>query len=276
MTLRDEDRLRIVTLEGAGNFRDFGGYRTQGGRRVATGRLYRANRLSHLTPRDIAALDARGITTIFDLRSVREREADPTAWTGEHLTAHSWPPGHKRRLVDMARDYPQTAAGARALMLDFYGELPLTLGHAFGAIITRIAAGAVPCVIHCSAGKDRTGMAAALVLAALGVPRETILDDYAMTDRIVASADDMARSIFTGRRGGERAQGTMQSEFPEEMIAVMLSARPEFLESAFAGIERAHGGLDEYLEAIGVTDAMRENLTRLLLEPPLSPLSETA
>ena len=270
MTLTSEDLGRIVKLEGAGNFRDFGGYSTVDGGRVKRGVLFRANRLSELTERDIATLDRTGITTVFDLRSPRERESDPTVWQNAHLAFHSWPPGHKRRLVDMALEYPRSSDGARQLMLDFYFELPRTLGHAFGGILREIASGAVPCVIHCSAGKDRTGMAAALVLLALGVPREAVLDDYAMTDRISASEDDMARSLFTGKDGGAKAQGTMREVFPAEAIAVMRSARPEFLESAFAGIERDFGSEDKYYREIGVDDAMRESLVAMLVEPDTS------
>ena len=264
--LSEEDRARIVPLEGAGNFRDFGGYATADGGRVKRGTLFRANRLSELTPGDIATLEKTGITAIFDLRSPREREADPTAWQASHLAFHSWPPGHKRRLVDMALDYPLDAAGARQLMLDFYAELPRTLGHAFGAILREIAGGAVPCVMHCSAGKDRTGMAAALVLSAVGVPREKVLDDFALTDRIAASEEDMARSLFTGRDGGAKAAGAMREAFPDEAIAVMRSAQPQFLESAFDGLTREYGSLDDYYRAIGVNDAAQTRLAELLVE----------
>ncbi|WP_162925228.1 tyrosine-protein phosphatase [Aurantiacibacter odishensis] len=267
MTLGPEDRARIVELEGAANFRDFGGYPARDGRKVRRGVLFRSNRLSQLTKGDIAALEAAGIATVFDLRAPRERKADPTAWQASHLAFHTWPPGHKRRLVDMARDYPQDAGGAEALMLDFYAELPRTMSHAFSGIIRHIANGTAPCVIHCSAGKDRTGMAAALVLSALGVPRDLVLDDYAMTDRIVASEDDMARSLFTGRDGGARAQGAMRDAFPPEAIAVMRSARPAFLESAFAGIDSEYGSLPAYLDAISIDDAVQAALRSRLLEP---------
>ena len=266
MTLSADDLERIVTLEGAGNFRDFGGYATNDGGRVKRGLLFRSNRLSQLTEADVKTLDATGVATIFDLRSPRERDADPTAWQDEKLAFHTWPPGHKRRLVDMAMEYPRDAAGARQLMLDFYAELPRTLGHAFGGILREIAGGAVPCVMHCSAGKDRTGMAAALVLSAVGVPRDAVLDDYAMTDRIVASEDDMARSLFIGRDGGAKAAGAMREAFSPEAIAVMRSARPEFLESAFDGLAHDYGSLDGYYRAIGVDDAMRARLVELLVE----------
>lgn len=267
MTLTSEDMGRIFELEGARNFRDFGGYPTADGRRVRRGMLFRSNRLSLLTANDIARLDTAGITTIFDLRAPREREADPTAWQAKHLSIRTWPPGHKRRLVDMAMDYSQDAQGAEALMLDFYAELPRTMSHAFADIILQIADGAAPCVIHCSAGKDRTGMAAALLLGALGVPRDLILDDYAMTDRIVASEDDMARSVFTGRDGGAKAREAMRKAFPPEAIAVMRSARPAFLQSALDEIDRQFGSLPSYLAASGAGQGAQDALRSRLLEP---------
>ena len=267
MTLGPSDLARIVGLEGARNFRDFGGYPADNGKRVRRGQLFRSNRLSQLTPGDIQRLDAAGISTIFDLRAPREREADPTAWQAAHLAFHTWPPGHKRRLADMAKEYPQDTAGAEALMLDFYAELPRTLSHAFADILLKIADGAAPCVIHCSAGKDRTGMAAALVLSAIGVSRELVLDDYAMTDRIVASDEDMARSVFIGRDGGTKALGAMRTALPPEFIEVMRSAQPRFLESAFAGVERDYGSLASYFDAIGVNETVQLALKARLLEP---------
>ena len=265
--LTEGDRARIVPLHGAGNFRDFGGYPAGDGMQVKRAMLFRSNRLSLLTPEDIETLEATGIATIFDLRAEREREADPTAWRSPHLSVHTWPPGHKRRLVDMAQEYPPDADGARALMEDFYAQMPRVLGHAFSDIITRIAAGAVPCVIHCSAGKDRTGVAAALVLTALGVPRDIVLDDYAMTDRIAASEDDVARSLFAGRDGGGRAQAAMRERFTPEAIAMMRSARPHLIAGALAAIDRDFESFDAFLASIGVEAGVAQALRARLLEP---------
>lgn len=265
--LSADDRARVVALQGARNFRDFGGYPTDTGGCVRRGVLFRSNRLSGLSDNDIATLEGTGIATIFDLRAPREREADPTAWQSGQLAIHAWPPGHKRRLVDMAMEYPQTAEGAESLMRDFYADLPRVLGHAFGAILCRIAEGRTPCIIHCSAGKDRTGVAVALVLSALGVPRDLVLDDYAMTDRIAASDDDVARSLFVGRDGGDQARQAMHSHFRPEMIAVMRSAKPAFLQSAFAGIDRDFGSLPEYFAAIGVDRAVQDKLLLSLVTP---------
>lgn len=252
---------RLIGLEGARNFRDFGGYPIDGSGRIRRGRLYRSNRLSKLTPADLERLGALGITTIFDLRARREREADPTVWTDPSLTTHVFRPGHKRRLVDMALDYPPTLAGVQALMHDFYTEMPAAMGETFGAIIRHVAEGAEPCVIHCSAGKDRTGVAVALLLAALGADRAEIVADYAFTSAIPRrQAGDMARAVV--RTGGDEE---FRRRYPPEAIAAMMAADPAYIAAALDAIDRAHGSTAAYLASIGVDgDAVARLRTRLV------------
>ena len=259
----DADTLlaeRLVALDGARNFRDFGGYPAADGRIVRRGRLYRANRLSRLSADDCRMLDNLGIRTIFDLRARHEREADPTAWTGDHLETHVFRPGHKRRLIDMAMEYPPTAEGAHRLMIDFYAELPRTMAHVFGEVLQRIANGAVPCVIHCSAGKDRTGMAAALVLAALGVSRDVITADYALTSLTRQDTGDQARAVL--RDGSRRA---FHERFGADAVAVMMAAKPAYIAAALDAIDAAHGSMDVYLDSLGTDEAMREKMRGALL-----------
>ena len=252
---------RVVPLAGAGNFRDFGGYPVADEGVVRRGFLYRSNRLSQLNSDDIPRLNTLGIRTIFDLRARREREGDPTVWTGDHLATYTFPPGHKRRLVDMALDYPPTPEGATRLMHDFYSELPRTMGHMVADIVHRIAADRVPCVVHCSAGKDRTGIVAALILGLLGVDRDTILDDYVLTASLNATEEDMARSVVQSDVKRE-----FQDRYSVDTIAVMRAARPEFLGASFAAIDRQYGSFDAYFSAIGVAEETRHTVRQLLVE----------
>ncbi|AHE55492.1 tyrosine-protein phosphatase [Sphingomonas sanxanigenens] len=253
---------RLIGLEGARNFRDFGGYAVSGGGRIRRGRLYRSNRLSKLTAADLDRLATLDVTTIFDLRARREREADPTVWTDPASITHVFRPGHKRRLVDMALDYPPTAAGAQALMHDFYAEMPTAMGETFGAIIRHVADGAAPCVIHCSAGKDRTGVAVALLLAALGVDRAEIAVDYAFTSAIPGrQAGDMARAVV--RTGGDEE---FRRRYPPEAIAAMMAADPGYIAAAFDAVARGHGTISAYLASIGVDDEVVARLRARLVE----------
>ncbi|RST31131.1 tyrosine-protein phosphatase [Sphingomonas ginkgonis] len=249
-------------LQGAPNFRDFGGYPSADGRRIRRSVLFRSSHLADLTDRDRAWLDEIGLRTIFDLRSRGERDLDPSACDHPSRTTHVFRPGHKRRLVDMALDYPATEAGVERLMLDFYAELPRTMAHVFGEILVRLADDPSPCIIHCSAGKDRTGMAVALVQAALGASRADMLHDYALTNHVPRSQKDMARSVQ--RQGSDTS---LKAAYPPEAIARMMAADPAYLAAALDAIVSEHGGMDAYLETIGLTAAHRERLRDHLLEP---------
>jgi protein-tyrosine phosphatase len=250
-----------MRLEGASNFRDFGGCPALDGRRVRTGLLFRSNKLSALTEADRQRLDSAGIRTIFDLRLEDERTRDPTAWSHPQLVIETYPPRKKRRLVDMALEYPATAEGALQLMHEFYAKMPHSMTHMFGDIIRRLAGGAAPCIIHCSAGKDRTGVAAAFVLAALGVGREAIVADYALTgiyrDDAAAPKPQAATGAITDLSG-----------YPPEAITLIRSAAPSYIEAALASAEERYGSLEDYLVAgLELEPATIARLRHELLEP---------
>jgi protein-tyrosine phosphatase len=258
-----ESAADVSWLEGASNFRDFGDHPAGGGRRVRTGHLFRSNKLSGLTAADQARLTGLGIRTIFDLRLEQERQRDPTAWSAPGLSIETFPPRNKRRLVDMALEYPATQEGALALMHDFYAEMPHTMTHMFGTIFRRLADGGAPCIIHCSAGKDRTGLAAALLLAALGVDRETIVADYAFTDRTGWRND--GAGLATVATGDVTA---LRGRYPPEAAALILAAAPTYIEAALDSAEARYGSLDAYFEtALEVPPTMLESLRDRLLVP---------
>ena len=131
-------------LEGAANFRDFGGWPTEEGRTVRAGLLYRSNALTRLSEGDRRVLDGLGIRVIYDLRSRPEREAAPTVWAPEGLVVRTFRAQHKRRLADMAADYPPDEAGVRRLMHDFYSDLPFVYAPVIAAVIEEIATAARP------------------------------------------------------------------------------------------------------------------------------------
>lgn len=250
-----------IILYGARNFRDIGGLPAAGGRKVRIGKLFRSNRLSRLTPGDRAILDGLGLVAIFDLRARAEREQDPTSWSSPSVVTHVFPSGHKRRLIDMALDYPPTRAGALALMRDFYREMPRAMGHAFGEMMVRIGEGAAPCVIHCSAGKDRTVVAVAILLAALGVSRDEIISDYVRSASIPTLEEDMARAVTME---GDRQHPLRR--YPADAISAMMGASADYIEQALDGIDEQFGSLEAYLRENGVCDRVIANLRERLLE----------
>ncbi len=250
-------------LQGATNFRDFGGWPGQDGRRVREGLLYRSNALAELTPQDLGTLDGLGIGFVYDLRTRPEREAAPTAWRPDGLTTRTFRAQHKRRLADMALDYPPDEAGVLRLMHDFYADLPFTYAPAIQGVIDAISAGGAPCIVHCSAGKDRTGIVCALLLAALGVSRGDIVADYARTNERPHAERDMARAVAP--REGDDA---LRRRYPPEAVAAMLAAAPAYMEAALAAIDARYPRMADYLEAELELDAGRlDTLQAQLLEP---------
>ena len=249
-------------ISGAANFRDFGGQPTRDGGTIRRGMLFRSNRLSDLTDCDRVVLDRLGIRTIFDLRAAHERKADVTAWTHGGLVTRTYPPGHKRSLVEMSRDYPPDEAGARRLMIDFYAAMPRALAHVFGAIIRDLATGAAPCIVHCSAGKDRTGVAAALILSALGVEWEAIVEDYALTQERIRPEQEMACAL------GDPRHAERWSSYPPEASAIMLASAPAYLAAAFSAIDAEYGSMSVYFnDALEVGSATLDQLRRHLVIP---------
>ena len=144
---------------------------------------------------------------------------------------------------------------ARAAMIEGYRQLPFEQAPAHQALFNRLAAGEVPLVFNCAAGKDRAGTAAALILSALGVPRETVVEDYVLTDRVV----DL-EAIFMDRK--RKNELTNQSR---GVVAAILKADASYLHAALDAVEEKHGTVAAYLrDALGITEealfAMRQSL----------------
>jgi protein-tyrosine phosphatase len=252
---------RIVPLEGGLNFRDIGGYRTEAGRRVRRGLLYRSGSLSGLTEADRTFIEGLGLRTICDLRTTSERTTEPNRWV-EATALTYWSRDYdmsfgelRRVLADGALDAEKARAGMRAA----YGHLPFEQAPAYREVFQRLAAGETPMIFHCSAGKDRAGTAAALILSALGVPRETVTADYLLSDQLARSRHE--------RRAAEDGGEGPASRFDPDVLRIVLGADASYLEAAFAAIEARHGTLEGYLaEALSVDAGQLEKIRALLLE----------
>ena len=228
-------------LTGAPNFRDFGGCTTRTGGRVKQGLLFRSSRLSELTAQDVMKLSRLEIRTVFDLRSRHERGADPTRWPGMPYV-QTFGTGPTKSFVDLAQSYSTDVAGARSLMMDFYAAMPRVLAPAVASILQALAADAAPCIIHCSAGKDRTGVAAALVLAALDVDEAAISRDYTCTNERIEPKREMARALSDTRS----VEGWRR--YSPEASAALLAASPDYLKSALEAINADYGSMQGYFE----------------------------
>lgn len=242
-----------IQLQGATNFRDLGGYTNAAGRRVRHGRLFRSDHLGALTADDLAVL-ARALgpaLRVFDFRGVQERQT--AACAVPHATVHSLPiePSIVQKLGSlMAAGQTPTAQQAVALMQDTYRGFVRGNTQRFAALFGHLldASSDVPLVFHCTAGKDRTGFAAALVLSALDVPREVVMHDFLLTNERLRPGTGAGHAL------------------PAEIVPVLYRVQQEFLHAALEAVDEDYGGLSAYLErGLGLGAAERARLQQLYL-----------
>jgi len=252
---------RVVPLEGVQNFRDIGGYRTRDGRRVKWGLIFRSAELSQLTTADLSLVRELDIKTIHDLRSVSERESEPTVWTGPaapRIVSHDY----AMDLSAMGALF-QGAVTAEKAKDAFASMYPAMLDQQKPqeiALFASLLEGEGSTLYHCTAGKDRTGLATALILSALGVPRETILYDYELSNRHYTV--DMA-----ARAGSSTSANDAFAQLPPEVIAVFMSVEARYLREVFTRIDREYGSVEAYLDReLGVDASDLQRLQALYTE----------
>ena len=231
---------RLLPLQGGRNFRDLGGYRTADGRRVKWGLLYRSGSMHGLTASDYATLQRRGIRVVCDLRDTRERAAEPVRWPAAgapRVLSDDY-------LLDMRDLLPAgamkdwTAETARAAMTAGYPKMLVQFRGQYRRMFTELLAGHAPLAFNCSAGKDRTGIAAALLLTALGVPRDTVIEDYLLTNRYLDAAKLLASPAQAD---------TPWAHLPPSVAAALAAADRRYIEAALAVLDRHPGGATGWL-----------------------------
>jgi protein tyrosine/serine phosphatase len=239
---------RHIALENALNFRDVGGYRTADGHRVRWRRMFRAGGLSSLTPADLAVLRELGIKTVLDLRSTAEWESGRFPVDDHPVAFHHLP------LVEEILD-PTRYSVPEGMLAARYQEIA-QIGSSYIAQAISIVADADthPIVVHCLAGKDRTGVVVALVLGLLGVPDETVAEDYALSNLAMAALRQRAE-----------VAGVVERRSPEISDEVF-SAKPSNIAALFAALRDEHGSLEDYVISAGMKPAAIESLRAGLLE----------
>lgn len=243
----DDEVIRCVPFAGALNFRDIGGHPVAGGGITRWRAVYRSDSLHYLTNGDLAAFDALGVKAVYDLRRPGE------------IARFPGPRDHVRLEIPNG-DLAKSAASLRTrrdgeewLAADYLSMLA-TAAPAFGSLLARLADdGRLPAVVHCLGGKDRTGMAIALLLTALGVDRGTVLDDYELTSRCHASRVPEVVEAFT-RLGIGRLAGEALMSTPRWAMA-----------RALRELDQEHAGIRQYLLGPGgmspqTLNALRANL----------------
>lgn len=268
--------IRLLPLEGGRNFRDLGGYETVDGRNVKWGKVYRSGVMNDLTPGDYAYLNGLGIKVVCDFRNAGERANEPTNWSAgaiDYLTfPDSMDTGDNSALFTVFQKADVTAEDVAASMAAAYPGIARDHAAMYEAMFDRLAAGEVPLAFNCSAGKDRTGVAAAFILTVLGVPKETVLADYAMSDKVVDYMKEFTAAPTPAAEPASAAEAAANpyaflAQLPPEIVAPLMRSDPRYLEAVYADAEAKHGSVIDYIKTeLKVTDAEIENIQALLLE----------
>lgn len=236
------------------NFREVAGFAAADGSRVRSGMLYRCAAVSN--PGDAAGIRDLPVAMVCDLRSLAEQKRHPSA-----LRTIGLPHADTGHDIDLAapvrllRDAGTTAAESRAAMIALYARLPEAFAPVLRRTMAAVLAADGPVLIHCAAGKDRTGIAVALLLTALGVARDDILQDFLLSN--TASAP-LRHSLVSRYPGFRRAD--------DPALEPLVRVEPAYLDSFFAAIGPSAQALSDYFTgALGLDSAARATLRRRML-----------
>ncbi|MFC5746274.1 tyrosine-protein phosphatase [Actinomadura rugatobispora] len=251
---------RVLALEGATNFRDLGGYPTSGGGRTRWGRVFRSDAPHRLTAADLAAVRELGLRRVYDLRTDEERAHSPSAL----------PAGLTREALPIGGGAKETSGLGVLFAEGRFAEIPADflarvyramIDHnapAFGRLLTGLADPArLPALVHCTAGKDRTGLGSALLLTVLGVDEETVLDDYEL------SAAHYSEPLMARMR-----ERLAKAGIDERQYLAVFGASRQAMAGALAVLREEHGSVERYLlTRAGLSPGVLDDLRTHLVEP---------
>ena len=254
---------RIHAFDALDNFRDYGGYDTAAGRALKTGRLFRSAHQASVSEADLERLAAIDLGVIVDLRRQVERRRQPSKravnFTGQVLESDLDEAGEAPHITFL-KSADLTPESGRTFMTGLYRELPFAPAHIdlFSRYFHALGETDRPVLIHCAAGKDRTGMLAALTHHLVGVHQDDLMEDYLLTNTavdLVGRAPAIAEQLkgFTGR------------EASHDAVVAFMGVEPAYLDAAIGSITERHGSLDGYLEqALGVDAVLRDRIAERL------------
>ena len=254
---------RRLALQGAYNFRDLGGIRTLDGKTIRWGQVFRSDTLTRLTSADYIRLNAIGVGLVCDLRTREERKTDPTEWQQGSPVFVLAPVSENDRgasqnstLTDALRSGKMSAEDGKKMFEQFYIRMVFDSAPKFGAVLRAIGTSDRPSMFHCTGGRDRTGITAAMLLHILGVPRERILSDFVLSTR------------YLNERGAVTTAPPNEAEAQQaRLYAEVILLQPRYIEAVFKAIDERYGSFDRYRrEALHLADADVVTLKARLLE----------
>lgn len=256
---------RVLRLEGVHNFRDAGGYPLATGGRIGTGLVWRSGQHHGASAADLARIAALGLASVFDLRTSKERTVHPCrrpeGFAARVFFASDPELRHAPHLAAAQTARRRTTQSTRDSLIRNYSGICFRpeLQRMIRDWFDELARGDGPSLVNCMAGKDRTGIAVAMLHAALGVHRDDIMADYLLTN----SAGDIEARIASGA-GTIRA---ITGQLDDEVLRVLMGVEAVYLETAWAAIDERHGSLDAFLaQALAATPEKRERLREVLTE----------
>lgn len=256
---------RVIPLEGIHNFRDYGSYSARDGARLRNGLLWRSGQHLEATKADLDRVAALDIATVIDLRGDSERSDFPCARHADFnarilFAAGETVDGNHAPHLEAAMDV-RTAQDAHVAMARLYATMPFRPNLVaiyrlyFDALANRDGAS----LLHCLAGKDRTGIAAALLHSLMGVHHDDLMADYLLTN----VAGDVERRIAAG---AQVVRANFGPDMDDAAVRTLMSVHPDFLDTAFTAITERHGSVDAYArDVLGVTPGMVAQMEERLL-----------
>lgn len=259
---------RLLPFEKVANFRDFGGYHTHSGQRIRWQSLYRSGHLGELTASDQQRIADLDIGLICDFRTASEMQFNPSRLADSHqprVLELQIDPGNNLSFAERYQASKVDAEAFREAIAEAYRainrQLVIDNAAAYQTMLKTLLEHPGPVLIHCSAGKDRTGFGAALILSALGVPQATIMEDYLLTNRYI----NVQKSLAWYAK-------YLNAELDAAVAAPLFGVQADYLQCAFDTIAQHYGGMDTYIrEVMGLSNPELDELSKRYVESdPLS------
>ncbi len=257
---------RFIEIDGVHNFRDFGGYKTKNGKQVKLNHLFRSGQFNGITDEGRARLETFGPKIVVDLRKDNERLKQPSNFgdlkikkiENNMFAAHEPKiPAH----LQFLRDNECTPKAIENYMINMSRELAFLEDHKimFKSAFDALSENDVPLIVHCTAGKDRTGTLCALILKTLDVHDDDIMDDYLLTNKI-PNIDQIIEEYLN------KIRPIIGKDITKDALYPLGAVRESYLVAIMDEINVRHEGVENYLDHIGITKSQIEKIRNHLLD----------